>query len=99
MQKHEARDSLCRRSGDLPGGGIPPAPARADRLGFPDVSPSDWEAEQGRMTYVSPEGLMSDLGGTTSTGELVCAVEVSAVFLYHGCDFQDPNDCVVTTLK
>ena len=44
---------------------LAPAPARADYLGFADVSPSDWAAEQGYIAYVSSEGLMSGLGETS----------------------------------
>lgn len=44
---------------------LAPAPARADYLGFADVSPSDWAAKQGYIDYVASEGLMSGLSETS----------------------------------
>ena len=44
---------------------LAPAPARADYLGFEDVSPNDWSAEQGYLDYVTSEGLMSGLSETS----------------------------------
>lgn len=59
---------------------LAPAPARAEYLGFADVSPSDWAAEQGYIAYVSSEGLMSGLGdGTFGQAEPLSRAQVATV--------------------
>lgn len=44
---------------------LAPAPARAEYLGFEDVSAGDWAAEQGYLDYVTSEGLMTGLSDTS----------------------------------
>ena len=59
---------------------LAPAPARADYLGFADVSPSDWAAEQGYIAYVSSEGLMSGLAdGRFGQAEPLSRAQVATV--------------------
>ena len=85
---------------------VAPVTARAEYLGFEDVSAEDWAAEQGYIDYVTSEGLMTGLSDTSfGPQEPFSRAQVATVLwrvagqpdapegtpLFEDCDYSDTS--------